>query len=237
MEKNLNLNQHISQKFNEDLERLRTDVLNMGGLVQNQLSDAIHSLVEKDSVLAESVLKNEDTVDHKEIAIDDICAKILARRQPTASDLRLVLAVSKMLPDLERIGDESAKIAKFAIELREHSDMKGYIEVRHIGFLVHRMLQRALDAFARFDVELAVKVVGEDKEVDTEYTTAVRELMTYMMEDSRSITRVMKVLWVLRSLERVGDHARNIAEHLLFLVKGKDVRHISYQEMKEKILD
>lgn len=237
MENNLKLNQHISQKFNEDLESLRTDLLNMGGLVQNQLTDAIHSLVEKESALAEKVLLNEDKVDHKEIAIDDVCAKILARRQPAASDLRLVLAVTKMLPDLERIGDESAKIAKFAIELSEHSDLKGYIEIRHIGFLVNRMLQHALDAFARFDVELAVKVVGEDKEVDTEYSTAVRELMTYMMEDSRSITRVMKVLWVLRSLERIGDHARNIAEHLLFLVKGKDVRHISYQEMKQKVLD
>lgn len=232
----LHLNEHISNKFNQDLESLRTAVLEMGGLVERQVSESIRALVEANSSLAHEVLIQEDVVDRKEKQIDEECTKILARRQPAATDLRLVLAVSKIILDLERIGDEAAKVAEFSIALCEHGESpRGYVEVRHIGNSVHNMLRQTMDAFARFDVELALRVVHEDKAVDQEYGTAMRELMTYMMEDPRSITRVMRILWSLRALERIGDHARNISEQIIYLVKGKDVRHISFSEMKKSL--
>jgi len=234
----LHLGEHISQRFNQDLEAIRTAVLEMGGIVEKQVSDAVRSLVEANSQIAHQVLVTEDLVDQKEKFIDEECTKILARRQPAASDLRLVLAVSKIILDLERVGDEAAKVAEFAIALSEQGESpRGYVEVRHIGNSVHKMIRDTMDAFARFDVELALKVVKEDKDVDQEYGTAMRELMTYMMEDPRSITRIMRILWALRALERIGDHARNISEQIIYLVKGKDVRHISFNEMKETALD
>lgn len=233
---NLHLDQHISKKFNQDLETIRTDLLEMGGLVEKQVADAVHAIVEADNELAQKVLTHEEDVDYKEMCIDDECTKTLARRQPAASDLRLILAVSKIIVDLERVGDEAAKIARYAEELTEQgASPMGYIEIRHIGSSVHSMITQALDAFARFDVDQAIKVVKQDKHVDREYATALREMITHMMEDPRSITRVMKIIWALRALERIGDHARNIGEQVVFLVKGKDVRHISYKEMKEKI--
>jgi len=232
----LHLDQHISQQFNQDLETIRTDLLEMGGIVEKQVADGVKALINADSEIAERVIRVEESVDTKEKYIDDECTKILARRQPAASDLRLILAVSKMLLDLERIGDEAAKVAEAAIGLAEQGEAThGYIEVRHIGDSVHKMLHNALDAFARFDVDLAIQVIKDDKKVDREYSTAMRELMTYMMEDPRSIKRIMRVIWVLRSLERIGDHARNISEQVVYLVKGKDVRHISLSEMKETI--
>jgi phosphate transport system protein len=234
----LHLGEHISQRFNQDLEAIRTSVLEMGGIVEKQVADAVRSLVEANSQIAHQVLVTEDMVDQKEKYIDEECTKILARRQPAASDLRLVLAVSKIILDLERVGDEAAKVAEFAIALSEQGESpRGYVEVRHIGNSVHKMIRDTLDAFARFDVELALRVVKEDKEVDQEYGTAMRELMTYMMEDPRSITRIMRILWALRALERIGDHARNIAEQIIYLVKGKDVRHVSFNEMKETAMN
>lgn len=233
---NLHLGEHISQKFNQDLEAIRTAVLEMGGIVEKQVADSIRALVEASSQTAHQVLITEDIVDQKEKNIDEECTKILARRQPAATDLRLVLAVSKIILDLERIGDEAAKVAEFAIALSEQGESpRGYVEVRHIGNGVHKMLRQAMDAFARFDVELALRVVHEDKQIDQEYGSAMRELMTYMMEDPRSITRIMRILWALRALERIGDHARNISEQIIYLVKGKDVRHISFSEMKKTI--
>ncbi len=232
---NMNLDQHISQRFNQDLEEIRSDLLEMGGIVENQVVDAIAALMDADSEKASKVLKTEDKVDIKEKSIDEECTQILARRQPAASDLRLVLAVSKTILDLERIGDEAAKIARYAIELSEEGESpRGYIEIRHIGNCVHKMLHDALDAFARFDVEQAIKVVKQDKSVDQDYATAIREMITYMFEDPHSITRMMNIIWALRALERIGDHGRNIAEQVIYLVKGKDVRHISYKEVKEK---
>jgi len=233
---NLHLGEHISQKFNQDLEAIRTSLLAMGGVVERQVADSIRALVDANSEIAQHVIRMEDDVDTREINIDEECTKILARRQPAASDLRLVLAVSKINLDLERIGDEASKIAEAAIALCEHGESpRGYVEIRHIGSGVHKMIREALDAFARFDVDLAVKVMGDDKEIDREYATALREMMTYMMEDPRSITRIMRIIWVLRSLERIGDHARNISEQVIYLVKGKDVRHISISDVKQKM--
>jgi len=232
----LHLDQHISQQFNQDLETIRSDMLKMGGVVEEQVSNAVRALVDADSEIAKIVLEVEDEINAREIEIDEECTQVLARRQPAATDLRLVLAVSKIILDLERIGDESSKIAQFAIALTENGESpRGYVEVRHIGNLVHQMLCNSLDAFARFDVEKAISVVKEDKVVDQEYGTALRELMTFMMEDPRSITRVMRIVWVLRALERIGDHARNISEQVIYLVKGKDVRHLSLEELEIKL--
>lgn len=229
--------QHISQKFNEELSETIKHLMDLGGLVEKQVADAIEALVEANSMLAEQVRREEQNVDRMEIFVDQECTRILAKRQPTASDLRLVLMISKATTDLERIGDEANKIARHAITLCEDGKSpRGYVEVRHIGALVNTMLNAALDAFVRFDVEAAIDVVQQDKTVDQEYKTALRELITYMMEDPRSITRVMNIMWVLRSLERIGDHAHNLAEYVIYLVKGLDVRHTSIEEIKQKML-
>lgn len=233
---NFHLGEHISQKFNQDLEAIRTALLEMGGVAEKQVADSIRALVEANSDIAQQVIRMEDDIDRREIQIDEECTKILARRQPAASDLRLVLAVSKINLDLERVGDEASKIAEAAIALCEQGESpRGYIEIRHIGSGVHKMIHDALDAFARFDIDLALRVLNDDKDIDREYATALREMMTYMMEDPRSISRIMRIIWVLRSLERIGDHARNISEQVIYLVKGKDVRHISVSDVKQKM--
>ncbi len=232
----MHFDQHISRQFNSDLEALKAHVLQMGGVVEQQLADCIESLENADSAVAQNVLIAEELSNNFEISIDEECARILARRQPAASDLRMVLAASKIVRDLERVGDESAKIAKMAIRLSEQDESpRGYVEIRHIGTHVCKIVSDALTAFARFDVELALAVAREDKEVDQEYDSAMRELITFMMEDPRCISRVLNILWALRSLERVGDHARNIAEQVIYLVKGKDARHLSLPDMEKLV--
>ena len=217
---------HYMKQFDEELEEIRTRLMEMGGKVEQQLQNAIRAVSDADSKLAEEVIKEEKLVDEMEVDIDEACTLIIARRQPAASDLRLVMMVTKAINDLERIGDEAKKIANHAIILAEQSgSVEGYTEVRHMGASVTRMLANALDAFARFDVDAAMRTLEEDKQVDLEYKTALRELVTYMMEDPRSISRVINVLWVIRSLERIGDHAKNLCEQIVFVVKGKDIRH------------
>ncbi|WP_322979608.1 phosphate signaling complex protein PhoU [Pseudomonas sp. C11] len=231
-----NLTQHISQQFNAELEEVRSHLLAMGGLVEKQVNDAVTALIDADSGLAQQVREIDDQINQMERNIDEECIRILARRQPAASDLRLIISISKSVIDLERIGDESTKIAKRAIQLSEEGEApKGYVEIRHIGDQVRKMVRDALDAFARFDAELALAVAQHDKTVDREYKTALRELVTYMMEDPRSISRVINVIWVLRSLERIGDHARNIAELVIYLVRGTDVRHLGLTRMREEV--
>jgi phosphate transport system protein len=227
--------QHISRQFNEDLEEVRSHILAMGGMVEKQVSDAVQALVEGDSGLAADVITNEKQVNGMELRIDEECTRIIALRQPAASDLRLLVAATKANTDLERVGDEASKIAKMAIRLSEEGAIpRGYIEVRHIGNHVCSMLRNALDAFARFDVDMAMAVVREDKAVDIEYESAMRLMVTFMMEDPRFIKRVLNVLWSLRALERIGDHARNIAEQVIYLVKGKDIRHIPLKTLDEE---
>lgn len=233
---NLNLNQHISNQFNADLEHLRTHFLEMGGLVEAQVADAVRAIETADGELAEKVMQTESIIDQREVDLDRECTLILARRQPAASDLRLVLMVTKATRDLERMGDEANKIAKMAIALNDDGiSPRGYVELRHIASGVLKLVNLVLDAFARFDVESAMTVVRDDKLIDQEYRSALRELITYMMEDPRSISRVMNVLWALRALERIGDHARNIAEHVIYLVHGMDVRHLPISELEEQI--
>lgn len=228
--------QHSSSQFNEELASIRGHMMEMGGLVEKQVIDALQSLLQADSELAEKVLNTDDKVDDLEKLIDEECARVLALRQPAASDLRMIIAVSKTVSDLERVGDESAKIARMAIQLAEEGESpRGYVEVRHIGNHVRTMLRDSLDAFARFDTDKAVEVAAEDNEVDLEYRSAMRSLVTFMMEDPRAISRVLNIIWSLRALERIGDHARNIAEQVIYLVKGKDVRHITVDEMEKQV--
>jgi len=229
-------NQHISQQFNAELDTVKTHMLEMGGRVEQQLNDAVSALISRNSGDAQKVRQQDDEINSMEMSIDDECARILARRQPAASDLRLVLAISKGITDLERIGDEAAKIALQAIELSEEGESpSGGIEIRHIADRVSVMLRKSLDAFARLDTEMAIEVAKEDKQVDKEYGTALRSLVTFMMEDPRSISRMLNEMWALRSLERVGDHARNIAEYVIYLVEGTDVRHIKSSEIEAQL--
>ena len=227
---------HISQQFNAELEDVRSHLLEMGGLVEKQVNDSVTALIEADSGLAQRVREVDDRINQMERNIDEECLRILARRQPAASDLRLIISISKSVIDLERIGDEATKIARRAIQLCEEGESpRGYVEVRHIGDQVRNMVRDALDSFARFDAELALSVAQYDKIIDREFKTALRELATYMMEDPRSISRVLNVIWVLRSLERIGDHARNISELVIYLVRGTDVRHMGLKRMKEEV--
>lgn len=229
---------HISQQFNNELEDLKTHLLAMGGLVEKQVQDAIYALTEGDTAIAEEVRLNDRSINDMQIRIDEECTRILARRQPAASDLRLVMAVTRATSDLERIGDEASKIARHAIKLAEEGEPpRGYIETRHIGNHVRNMIKDSLTSFARFDTELALQVAQEDKSVDLEYRSAMRALVTFMMEDPRSISRVLNVIWVLRSLERIGDHANNIAEYVIYLVKGMDVRHSTPESIEERLND
>ncbi|CAI8157120.1 MAG: Phosphate-specific transport system accessory protein PhoU [Cellvibrionales bacterium UBA7375] len=217
---------HIMTQFDEELEEIRTQLMEMGGKVEQQLKNAIQAVIKADSRLAEEVIKEERLVDEMEVDIDEACILIIARRQPAASDLRFVMMVTKAINDLERIGDEARKIANHAVILSEQDGLsQGYKEVRHLGDSVSGMLANALDAFARFDVEAAMRTLEEDAQVDLDYKSALRELVTYMMEDPRSISRAINILWVVRSLERIGDHAKNLCEQIVYVVKGKDIRH------------
>lgn len=227
--------QHISEKFNSELEEIKNHLLEMGGKVEQQLQAAVEALVQRDSGSAEDIIEADQEVNQMEIAIDDECATILARRQPAASDLRLVVTVIKINTDIERIGDEAAKIARQAIRLAEESaSPSNFVEIRHIGRHVASLLNRSLDAFARLDVDLAVEVVRGDGDVDKEYGSAMRSLVTFMMEDPRDIGPILNEMWALRSLERIGDHASNIAEHVVYLVKGLDLRHQKFEVFAER---
>ena len=230
--------QHISGQFNTELESLRTQLLAMGGQVELQLTTALEALMKLDSGVAKSIVRNDREINQMEMTIDDECATIIARRQPTASDLRLVITILKVNRDLERIGDEAAKVAKQAVQLSEDGmSPSSFVEIRHIGALVGVLLRQSLDAFARLDVTKAIEVVKGDAEVDKQYGSAMRSLVTFMVEDPRNVGAILNEMWALRSLERIGDHACNIAEHVVYLVKGLDVRHGLLSELGEDVLD
>ncbi len=229
--------QHISRQFNQELEELKTHLMAMGGLVEKQVQEAVSALLESDSALAQRVVDNDRAVNDMQIKIDEECTQVLARRQPTASDLRLVLAVIRAASDLERIGDEASKVARNAIDLIDaNNGTRGFVEVRMISEHVRRMVRDALTSFARFDTELALRLVHEDEEVDDEYRSAMRSLMTFMMEDARSISPILSLMWILRALERIGDHANNLAEYVVYLVKGLDIRHTDPDDLDEQAI-
>ena len=228
---------HISSEFNEELEGLCADLLKMGGLAERQVRLAIECQEQFDSALVDQIKEAENAVNAWEIKIDELVATLIARRQPAATDLRLVLVISKIVRDLERAGDEANKVAQMAQKAHEsaHASAIGLSEVRAIGDQVLRMLGDALTAFARMDPEMALDVARDDKEVDRTYEAALRALATHMIEDPQEIGSVLNVMWVLRALERVGDHATNIAEHVIYLVKGTDIRHLSVTNVEETL--
>ena len=227
----LHLGEHISQQFNEELEAVRSKVLRMGGVVEEQLRNAISGLVTGNPTLAAEVVVNDQRVNALEMEIDEDCTRIVARRQPAASDLRLVMTVIRTINDLERIGDEVKRVAKMV-----ESELSGILEedirqeLEHMGSLVREMLHQVLDAFARVDIDAAVKVAKCDHKVDVKYESITRQAITYMAQDPKSIPDMLRVLWAARALERVGDRCENIAEYVIYMMIGKDVRHSSIEE-------
>jgi phosphate transport system protein len=230
------LDTHISRQFNDELEDIRTKVLTMGGLVEEHLRNALEALARSDAGLARKIAGADYKVNALEVEIDEECTEILARRQPAASDLRMVIAVTKIITDMERIGDEAEKIARVVQRLVETESPKSYyLGVLSMGNQVRHTVHNALNAFARMDAEAALQIAKQDMEVDRAYDAILRQLITYMMEDPRSITRVLDVVWAIRALERIGDHANNICESIIYFVKGKDIRHISLEDAEKEL--
>jgi phosphate transport system protein len=234
---NNKIGQHISGQFNKELEDIRNKVLMMGGLVEQQIDLAIQAFTTSNLELAELVIKQDNQIDDLEMDIDLECTQILALRQPAAFDLRLLLTVTKIINELEIVGDLAERIAKMAIQLSD-TDGKNdqYHELQHMSELVKDMLHGALDAFARMNIDNITLITGKDENVDREYSSIVRQLITHMMEDPRNITRMLNMLWTVRAMERIGDHACYICEHLVFMIKGEAVRHLTQAELEKKML-
>ena len=231
----LDLDQHISEQYNTELEDLRSKVLSMGGLVEQQISDALEALQNLDGELGENVVYADHKVNAMGVSIDEQCSWIIARRQPTASDLRLLVTIIKVITDLERIGDEAEKIGHLASML-SNMQIKSYVqheEIQYMGQEVRQMLHDTLDSFARLNSDEAAKIAHRDHKVDHLYEGILRKLMTYMMEDPRTISGNLNVMWAARALERIGDHATNICEYVVYLVEGKDIRHTNFADLEE----
>ncbi|MBL4831581.1 MAG: phosphate signaling complex protein PhoU [Aliivibrio sp.] len=231
----MQLGRHISGQFNIELESIRSHVLAMGGLVEQQLTYSLEALHNQDADLAKRVIKGDHQVNRMEVAIDEACTRIIAKRQPTASDLRLVMAIIKTITDLERIGDVACQIAKVALEnlSNQYKSLISSLEV--LGHQSVRMLHQVLDAYARMDVVAATVAYKLDDKLDSEYDAVIRQLMDHMMEDPSSIPNVLKVMWSAHAIERVGDRCQNICEYIIYFVKGKDVRHIGDQNIDDLI--
>lgn len=228
--------QHISQQFDKELEDLRAHVLAMGGLVEEQLSKVLEAITHPNLELAEQVVEADAVVNALEVKIDAECTSILMRRQPAAGDLRLVLAISKVITDLERIGDETKKVARVIINMiNTGSPRSYYLGVLSLGHHVKRSLRAALDAFARMNSRAALAASREDPEVDRETEAVMRQLITYMMEDPRAIRGVLDAVVAVRAFERIGDHAANICEKAIYLVEGKDVRHVALDQIAQEL--
>lgn len=228
--------QHISRSFNEDLEKVRNSVLSMGGLVEQQFDRAVESLANADSDLGLKVARDDYKVNKMEVAIDEECSRILATRAPAASDLRLIIAILKTITDLERVGDEAERIGEISAQLAsQERPSTNYRELRNLARHVKDMLHGTLDAFARLDAGSALKIVKADDIVDEEYESINRQCITFMMEDPRSISRVLDSTWIARSLERIGDHCKNICEYVVFMVHGKDIRYTKLGEVEAAI--
>lgn len=238
MDNELHLTQHISKKFNQELEGVRNQVLKMGGLVEQQVSDGLTALFDANEELGQKVIDRDTEVNAMEVEIDEKCTEILARRQPAASDLRLMVSIIKTITDLERIGDEAEKLGVNALKLANNTGSNSnhhFMELRNLGDAVKKMLNRALNAYARMDVDEAIDVIKSDALVNQEFDNISRLLLIKMMEDPREIKNALRVSWCARALERIGDHSQNICEYIVYLVKGKDVRHISLDDIKKQI--
>ncbi len=230
--------EHTFKQYDTELESVRAKVLEMGGLVESQIVNALDALVKADVKLAREVMDNDHRVNNLEVQIDEDCSHIIARRQPAAGDLRMIMSIVKTITDLERIGDEATKIARTAHKIYEEDRMfkPRFNEIKTMVALVREMLRTSLDAFARLDVSKTVEVARQDEQVDEQFRTAMRQLITFMLEDPRTISMSLEVVFVAKAVERIGDHAKNIAEYVVYMVKGKDVRHVSMQEMERQAL-
>jgi phosphate transport system protein len=230
------MNVHIAKQFDADMENIRTRVLQMGGLVEQQIVKAMEALASGDLLLADQVINTDHTVNRHEVELDEACNHLIARRQPAAVDLRVIMMVVKTITDLERIGDEAKKIAKMAKAL--HSGETPFVprvSLRHAADTALAMLRKALDAFARGDLQVSAEVVRQDKEVDAEFKSIMRQLITFMMEDPRTISRSLEVLFIAKSIERIGDHAKNLSEYVVYMAKGRDVRHIGLEAIEKEV--
>ena len=232
------MTEHISKQFDQDLEAIRNRMMQMGGLVEAHIRSAVAGYLDGNLDEAGKVISGDARVNELELAIDNDLGQITVRRQPAAGDLRFILACSKIVTDLERIGDEAAKIARMARETHAEGTIKNprMVAVGHIAEVAVGMLRRALDAFARLDAAAAARVCGEDATIDEEFRAVIRQLITFMMEDPRTITTSLQVVWVAKALERIGDHAKNIAEFVIYIAKGRDVRHIPLAELEREAL-
>jgi phosphate transport system protein len=231
--------EHTSKQFDAELETVRAQVLQMGGLVENQIRLAIEALINDDVPLMNRVINDDHRVNAMEVQIDENCNQIIVLRQPAAGDLRMVMTVVKTITDLERIGDEAAKIARMGklLSQRKSIILPRYTEIKKIAELALDMIHKSLDAFARLDLTCTAQVVRQDELVDEEFRTIMRYLISYMMEDPRTISTALEILFVAKAIERIGDHAKNMSEYVVYMVKGKDVRHVTVEEIERHVLE
>ncbi len=229
---------HTLKQFDTELEEIRSKVLQMGGLVEEQIIRALEALTTGNLTLAGQVMADDHRVNALEVTIDEECSTVIALRQPAAKDLRMVMAVVKTITDLERIGDEAAKIARMtqAIYESDRPTVPRVSEIQHVADIALGMLRNALDAFARLDLTVAAKVVRQDEQVDKAFVSILRQLITFMMEDPRTISHAIEILFIAKAIERIGDHAKNMSEYVVYLVKGKDVRHTSVENFEREAL-
>ncbi|MXP67627.1 phosphate signaling complex protein PhoU [Pantoea sp. Aalb] len=233
---NLNLNKHISGQFNMELKHIRTQVMDMGRIVEQQLTDSIMAMHNQDSKLANHVINNDEKVNMMEVEIDEACVRIIAKRQPTASDLRLIIAIIKTISELERIGDVAEKISRTALEDFDQQHLVMLVRLESLGHHTVQMLHDVLDAFAYMELKKAIKIYREDKKIDEEYENIIRQLMSYMMEKPGCIPSVLTALLCARAIERIGDRCQNICEIIFYFIKGKDFRHLGGDRLYELLL-
>lgn len=236
--KSSDLGAHIHHRFDRELESLRSRVVAMGGLVERQVNDALTALTEQNTELAEYVVRTDHRVNAQEVSIDEDCTYVLARRQPAAGDLRMVMAIIKTITDIERIGDECEQIGRVTLRLSasRFPDMETLMQqINSMGLMVQAMLHDSLDAFVRLDVDMAVKTARNDIDVDDRYVALLKELMQHMKSTPEDVEEFQSLIWVIRALERIGDHTMNICEYIIYLVRGKDVRHTSIDEIEQQL--
>jgi phosphate transport system protein len=231
--------EHLSKQYDSELETLRSNVLQMGGLVESQIRSAIEAFATGNQEVINQVIATETRVNECERSIDNDCSHIIVKRQPAAGDLRLIMAISKTVTDLERIGDEAEKIARMSKQIHDRGgrlQVHSFANIRHAADIAVSMLRQALDAFARLDAAEAAAVIREDVAIDNEFKSTLRQLITFMMEDPRTISMALEIVWIAKAIERIGDHSKNIAEDVIYIVKGTDVRHIDLDKIEREAL-
>jgi len=224
---------HISQRFNQEMHDVYKNVREMGGLVEEQLDSAIKALINGDKEMAQMVMESDKAINDKDIEIHDLCVHVMATQQPIATDLRMLVSAMKASTDLERVGDEAEKVARVVISSHKNATASHacYSDLIHMAEITQTMLNASLDAFARMSVEDAIKVIKSDSQVNREYDAVMRQTITYMMEDPRNISRIIDVSWAAKALERIADHSKNLAQYVVYLAKGNDIRYTDSDEL------